>query len=198
MKNPLVLIIGAIVIIGAGVFVATMDKAEKAPMADSMTEPVAMERQEETGVLVGGAMMLPSLDIVENASKASNVTTLVAAVSAAELVETLKGPGPFTVFGPNNAAFAKLPAGTIDTLLKQENKADLQSILTYHVVPGAYTSDKLTNGLKLKTVNGAELTFAVANGVITINGVAMIETPNVISSNGVTHVINTVLLPPAN
>jgi uncharacterized surface protein with fasciclin (FAS1) repeats len=147
------------------------------------------------GVMVGGAMMVPNLNIVQNAVNAKNVTTLVAAVKAAGLVETLSGPGPFTVFAPTNAAFAKLPAGTVDTLLKPENKAMLVSILTYHVVPGAWKSTDLKDGMKVKTVNGQELTINVRGGKVWINGAAMVETADVISSNGVTHVIDSVVLP---
>ncbi|MDQ3075696.1 MAG: fasciclin domain-containing protein [bacterium] len=148
------------------------------------------------GVMVGGSLMVRSLDIVDNAVKANNVTTVVAAVKAAGLVDTLKSEGPFTVFAPTNNAFAKLPAGTVDTLLKVENKAQLTSILTYHVVAGRYTKAELTNGLTLKTVQGQNLTFTKdANGKLWINGSAMIETADVISKNGVTHVIDSVLMP---
>ncbi len=148
------------------------------------------------GVMVGGALMTPDLDIVDNAVHASNVTTVVAAVKAAGLVDTLKGAGPFTVFAPTNAAFAKLPAGTVDTLLKVENKDKLADILTYHVVSGRYTSADLTDGLVLKTVEGKTLKFhRDATGKLTINGTAMVETADVISRNGVTHVIDTVLMP---
>lgn len=151
----------------------------------------------DKGVMVGGAPMLRSRDIVDNAVLASNVTTVVAAVKAAGLVDTLKSEGPFTVFAPTNTAFGKLPAGTVETLVKPENKATLVDILTYHVVAGRYTTAMLTDGLKLTTVEGKQLSFGrTASGAITINGVAMIETPNVISKNGVTHVIDGVLLPP--
>ncbi len=166
-------------------------KAEMDAKADMNTDMDA-----EAGVMVGGAMMLPSLDIVDNAAKASNVTTVVAAVKAAGLVDTLKGPGPFTVFAPTNDAFAKLPAGTVDTLLKPDMKADLTSILTYHVVAGRYTAADLKDGMTLTTVNGATLKVANVNGKVTINGSAMVQTADVISSNGVTHVIDTVLMPP--
>ncbi len=150
----------------------------------------------EAGVEVGGAMMLPSMDIVENAMNANNVTTLVAAVQAADLVETLKSEGPFTVFAPTNAAFEKLPDGTVTTLLMAENKAQLADILTYHVVAGSYTSADLVDGLELTTVQGETLMFTInANGMLEINGEAMVETADVISSNGVTHVIDTVLMP---
>ena len=139
--------------------------------------------------------MVQSKDIVDNAVNASNVTTLVAAVKAAGLVETLKGPGPFTVFAPTNAAFAKLPAGTVDTLLKPENKSKLVDILTYHVVAGRYTSADLTDGQILKTVEGKTIKITKVQGKIMVNGTAMVETADVISSNGVTFVIDSVLLP---
>lgn len=152
------------------------------------------DSMKEEGVMVGGAAMLPSRDIVDNAMLASNVTTVVAAVKAADLVETLKGPGPFTVFAPTNAAFEKLPAGTVDSLLLPENKAKLTGILTYHVVPGRYTSADLKDGMTLKTVNGQMLTVKMMDGKWMVND-AMVETADVISSNGVTFVIDSVLMP---
>ena len=119
-------------------------------------------------VMVGGQMMVRSQDIVDNAVRASNVTTVVAAVKAAGLVDTLKSAGPFTVFAPNNAAFAALPAGTVDTLLKPENKATLVDILTYHVVSGKYKASDLTDGLVLTTVEGKTLKFTRVNGKLKI------------------------------
>lgn len=148
----------------------------------------------EASVDVGGAAMLPSNNIVENAVKAPNLSTLVAAVTAADLVDTLSGAGPFTVFAPNDNAFSALPDGTVDTLLLPENKDQLTSVLTYHVVAGTYNAADITDGLTLETVNGQSLTFAVTDGVATVNG-ASIETADAVSSNGVVHVINTVLLP---
>ena len=112
----------------------------------------------EKTVMVGGAAMFPSKNIIQNAVNSKDHTTLVAAVKAAGLVETLEGKGPFTVFAPTNAAFGKLPAGTVDTLVKPENKATLTKILTYHVVPGKLEASSLTDGKKLKTVEGEELT----------------------------------------
>jgi uncharacterized surface protein with fasciclin (FAS1) repeats len=141
--------------------------------------------------------MTPDRDIVQNAMNASNVTTLVAAVNAAGLTDILEGPGPFTVFAPTNDAFNKLPAGTVATLLKPANKAELIDILTYHVVSGRYTAADLYDGEVLTTVEGGKLTIGKANGQITINGTAMVQTPDVFSSNGVTFVIDTVLMPPA-
>lgn len=149
----------------------------------------------QEGVMVGGAMMVPNLDIVDNAVNASNVTTLVAAVKAAGLVDTLKGAGPFTVFAPTNDAFAKLPAGTVDTLLKPENKAMLSNVLTYHVVAGRYQAKDLKDGMMLKSVQGQMLTIGNKNGQLTVNGMAMVQTKDVISKNGVTFVIDSVLMP---
>ncbi len=140
------------------------------------------------GVMVGGAMP-------ENAMNADNVTTLVAAVKAAGLVETLSSPGPFTVFAPTDSAFAKLPAGTVEMLVKPENKAMLTGILTYHVVPGALKAADLTDGMTLTTVNGKTITLNEKDGSWWINGTAKVQIADVISSNGVTHVIDTVLLP---
>ena len=149
---------------------------------------------EEAGVMVGGAKMVPSKNIVENAAGSADHTTLVAAVKAAGLAETLSGAGPFTVFAPTNEAFAKLPAGAVDNLLKPEMKKDLTGVLTYHVVPGALRAADLKDGMKLKTVNGKELMVSVKDGKVMING-ANVTIADVISSNGVTHVIDGVLMP---
>ncbi len=157
-------------------------------------------------VMVGGAPMYANKDIIDNAVNSKDHTTLVAAVKAAGLVETLKGPGPFTVFAPVNAAFAALPAGTVDTLLKPENKAALTKVLTFHVVPGKIDAAALTAQIKagggkamLKTVEGENLTATVIAGVVTITdakgGMAHVTTADVIQSNGVIHVIDRVLLP---
>lgn len=169
---------------------------DRAQMEEKQRQEQANAPQKQQGVMVGGAMMVPNLDIVDNAAKASNVSTVVAAVKAAGLVETLKGPGPFTVFAPNNAAFTALPAGTVDKLLLPASKTDLANILKYHVVSGRYTSADLKNGMELTTVQGKKLTIGNTNGVITINGKAKVETADVISSNGVTFVIDSVLMPP--
>ncbi len=163
-------------------------------MEDSSAMASDKMMPEETGVMVGGANMVPSKNIVENAAGSADHTTLVAAVTAAGLGETLSGTGPFTVFAPTNEAFSKLPAGTVDNLLKPENKGDLTGILTYHVVPGALKAADLTDGQKLKTVNGKELTVSVKDGKVMIDG-ATVTTADVISSNGVTHVIDAVVLP---
>lgn len=154
----------------------------------------AMVKKDE-GVMVGGALMVAQKDIVDNAVNSKDHTTLVAAVKAAGLVETLKGKGPFTVFAPTNMAFAKLPAGTVETLVKPENKAKLTKILTYHVVAGAYRSSDLKDGMTLKTVEGENLTFTMKDGKWWINGISMITIADVIDSNGVTYVVDTVLMP---
>jgi uncharacterized surface protein with fasciclin (FAS1) repeats len=133
-------------------------------------------------------------DIVDTAVAAGSFTTLVAAVQAAGLVETLKGPGPFTVFAPTDAAFAALPAGTVEDLLKPENKDKLVAVLTYHVVPGKVMSTDLSEGLKAKTVQGSEVTITLEGGP-KVNG-AVISGPDVAASNGVIHVIDAVILPP--
>ena len=133
-------------------------------------------------------------DIVDTAVGAGNFTTLAAALTAAGLVDTLKGAGPFTVFAPTDAAFAALPAGTVEDLLKPENKDKLIAILTYHVIAGKVMSTDLSEGLKAKTVNGAEVTITLDGGA-KVNGV-VISTADIAASNGVIHVIDTVILPP--
>ena len=160
----------------------------------SATQPADNMMAEEKGVMVGGANMVPSKNIVENAIGSADHTTLVAAVKAAGLVETLSGTGPFTVFAPTNEAFSKLPAGAVDNLLKPEMKGDLTSVLTYHVVPGAIMAADLKDGQKLKTVQGKDLMVSVKDGKVMING-ALVTIADVVSSNGVTHVIDAVLMP---
>lgn len=161
---------------------------------------------QETTVMVGGAAMLPSKNIVENAVNSADHTTLVAAVKAAGLVETLSSAGPFTVFAPTNAAFDKLPKGTVETLVKPENKAMLTSILTYHVVAGKIDSKTLIDLIKknggsytAKTVQGGELKFSLAKGKVMITdekgGMAIVTIADVYQSNGVIHVLDTVVLP---
>lgn len=153
----------------------------------------------ERTVMVGGAAMYPSKNIVQNAVHSKDHTTLVAAVKAAGLVDTLEGPGPFTVFAPTNAAFGKLPKGTVQTLVKPENKATLTKILTYHVVPGRLTADQLQDGQTLTTVEGEALTVRRSGGSVYIidakGDKARVTIPDVNQSNGVIHVVNTVLMP---
>ena len=156
-----------------------------------------METSDEMGVEVGWAMMLESNDIVANAQMSDDHTTLVAAVKAADLVETLQWPGPFTVFAPTNAAFDALPAGTVDNLLLPENKDQLTSILTYHVVPEEILSSDLQDGQTFATVNGEILRVTESNGMFMINNVP-IDIADARASNGVVHVIGAVLTPPAS
>ena len=154
----------------------------------------AQNMQDAKPVTVGGAPMYATKNIVENAVNSNDHTTLVAAVKAAGLVETLKGPGPFTVFAPTDAAFNKLPKGTVETLVKPENKAKLTSILTYHVVPGTYTSKDLKDGQMLKTVQGESLKVTEKNGKWYVDG-AQITIADVADKNGVTHVVDAVVMP---
>ena len=157
-------------------------------------------------VMVGGAAMLPTKDIIDNAVNSKDHTTLVAAVKAAGLVETLKGPGPFTVFAPTNAAFAALPAGTVDTLLKPESKPTLTKVLTYHVVAGKYDAAALSKMIadgkgmaSLKTVAGGTLTAKASGNAVMVTdekgGTATVTIADVYQSNGVIHVVDKVLLP---
>lgn len=134
------------------------------------------------------------MNIVETAVSNGSFKTLVAAVAAADLVATLSGPGPFTVFAPVDAAFAALPAGTVESLVQPENKGTLAGILTYHVVAGKVMSTDLSNGMKAKTVNGGEITITIADGNVKVNG-AQVVLADVATSNGVIHVIDGVLLP---
>lgn len=156
--------------------------------------------------MVGGAPMLASKDIIDNAVNSADHTTLVAAVKAAGLVETLKGKGPFTVFAPTNAAFDKLPAGTVDTLLKPENKAMLTKVLTYHVIAGRLDSKAIARLIKagngkamLKTVSGDMLTAWMKGDSLVLQdekgGTSTVSIANVYQSNGVIHVVDTVLIP---
>ena len=156
--------------------------------------------------MVGGAAMYSTKNIVQNAVNSKDHTTLVAAVKAAGLVETLSGKGPFTVFAPTNAAFGKLPAGTVETLVKPENKSTLSTVLTYHVVPGRITAGQITaqaarnkGTATFKTVQGENLKFSKHGKGWMITdakgGTAMITIANVMQSNGVIHVIDTVLMP---
>ena len=156
--------------------------------------------------MVGGAAMYPTKNIIENAVHSKDHTTLVAAVKAAGLVNTLEGPRPFTVFAPTNEAFAKLPAGTVDTLLKPESRETLSKILTYHVVPGRVTASDLNKMIKdgggkaeLKTVEGGTITASIRGGKVVLTdekgGMSTITIADVYQSNGVIHVVDTVLMP---
>lgn len=156
--------------------------------------------------MVGGKEMFPSKNIVQNAMNSADHTTLVAAVKAAGLVDTLESKGPFTVFAPTNAAFDKLPAGTVDTLLKPENKPTLTKVLTYHVVPGKISSKQLAGMIKaghgsatVKTVSGGTLTAMMQGADIVLKdekgGMSKVTQADVFQSNGVIHVVDTVLMP---
>ncbi len=156
--------------------------------------------------MVGGAAMLRNKDIVDNAVNSADHTTLVAAVKAAGLVETLKSKGPFTVFAPTNAAFDKLPTGTVGTLVMPENKATLTKILTYHVVAGKFDANKIMKAIKkgkgkaeLKTVQGGTLTAMMRGNSVVLTdekgGTSIVTIANVMQSNGVIHVVDTVLMP---
>ena len=172
----------------------------------ALTAPVQaqdkMMKSEMSGdktVMVGGAPMYRTKNIVENAVNSKDHTTLVAAVKAAGLVDTLASKGPFTVFAPTNTAFGKLPAGTVDSLVKPENKAMLTKILTYHVVPGKLNAADLTDGKKLKTVEGETLTVKLDGKKVWIvdakGGTSAVTIADVNQSNGVIHVVDTVLMP---
>ena len=191
MKYRMLLVCAAALIAGAGYSSAQMGNN----MSMSVQDP-----------MVGGAAMYPTKDIVDNAINSQDHTTLVAAVQAAGLVDTLKGPGPFTVFAPTNEAFAKLPAGTVDTLLKAENKATLTKILTYHVVAGRLSAQDIEKQIKagggkaqLSTVSGGTLIAMEKNGKIMLRdekgGISTVTIGNVFQSNGVIHVVDTVLMP---
>jgi uncharacterized surface protein with fasciclin (FAS1) repeats len=175
-------------------------------LAGCSTMSEAGSEAASASTIVGGAEMYPTRNIIENAVNSRDHTTLVAAVKAAGLVDTLSGPGPFTVFAPTNDAFAKLPAGTVDTLLKPANLSVLQSVLTYHVVPGRVTAADLLKMIdagggqaRLTTVQGGQLTASVMNGGVILTdakgGVAHVTQADVLQSNGVIHVTDAVSLP---
>lgn len=206
--------IGALMIASAALAVSACSKSESDTTAandvvmedEFALDTGAMGGNAATSVMVGGAEMLPTKTIVENASQSADHTTLVAAVKAAGLVETLSGAGPFTVFAPTNAAFAKLPAGTVDGLLKPAAKTDLAKVLTYHVVPGTMTAAQLSTAIRagngkaeLTTVQGAKLTASEAAGQVTLTdskgGKSVVTQADVTQSNGVVHVVDTVLMP---
>jgi uncharacterized surface protein with fasciclin (FAS1) repeats len=179
----------------AALALATFSAFAQMPAGAGMKDP-----------MVGGAAMFPSKTIVANALNSPIHTTLVAAVKAAGLVDTLNSPGPFTVFAPTNDAFAKLPAGTVDTLVKPENKATLTKILTYHVVSGTISARDIATGIKaaggkyeMTTVEGGKLWASMSGKKIVLTdekgGMATITTANVFQSNGVIHVVDTVLMP---
>jgi uncharacterized surface protein with fasciclin (FAS1) repeats len=188
-----------IALVSATAFVALALTAAVVAPVSAKDRMMKSEMSGEKTVMVGGAAMFPSKNIVENAVNSKDHTTLVAAVKAAGLVDTLQSKGPFTVFAPTNAAFGKLPAGTVETLVKPESKATLTKILTYHVVPGKLAASSLTDGKKLKTAEGEELTVKLWDGKVWIvdakGGTSKVTISNVNQSNGVIHVVDTVLMP---
>jgi uncharacterized surface protein with fasciclin (FAS1) repeats len=168
--------------------------------------PLQAAMSTSKSVTVGGAPMYPTKNIIENAVNSKDHTTLVAAVKAAGLVDTLSSAGPFTVFAPTNAAFGKLPAGTVDTLLKPENKATLSSVLTYHVVPGKMSAADVVAAIKagggkavLTTVQGGKLTATMMGKTVMLidakGGMSHVTIADVNQSNGVIHVVDAVLMP---
>ncbi len=180
--------------------------ASIASASGSASAQMQMNKMDSMNPMVGGAAMLRSRDIIDNTVNSADHTTLVAAVKAAGLVETLKSKGPFTVFAPTNEAFAKLPAGTVETLVKPENKAMLTKILTYHVLPGKFDSQAITRQIrkghgsaKFKTVSGDTLTASKSGNDLILRdekgGISRVTIANVYQSNGVIHVIDSVLLP---
>ncbi|NJC08803.1 putative surface protein with fasciclin (FAS1) repeats [Polymorphobacter fuscus] len=190
-------------LIGTALFAIAAAGLSAAPTAAQMAAAPAMAGK---SVMVGGAAMLPTRDIIDNAVNSKDHTTLVAAVKAAGLVDTLKGAGPFTVFAPTNAAFAKLPAGTVDTLLQPANKATLTAVLTYHVVAGKMNAKDIAAAIKsgggkatLTTVQGAPLTASMMGKTLVLTdakgGTSRVTIGDVNQSNGVIHVVDTVLLP---
>jgi uncharacterized surface protein with fasciclin (FAS1) repeats len=175
-------------------------------LAGAAIPTIAQQMSNEQTVTVGGAPMYPSKNIVQNAVNSKDHTTLVAAVKAAGLVDTLQSPGPFTVFAPTNAAFAKLPAGTVDGLLKPEAKGKLTAVLTYHVIPGRLSAKDLAEAAKkaggiaeFKTVEGDVLKVEAKGTTLTIvdskGGMSKVTIQNVFQSNGVIHVVDSVLIP---
>lgn len=197
-RYTLLALTGAIALAGCSRDTGTATAPSSAPAAALAPAPA--------NPTVGGAAMLADRTIAANAAAAPNLSTLVAAVKAAGLVETLSGPGPLTVFAPTNEAFARLAPGTVDTLLKPENKASLTKVLTYHVVPGALTAADLTARVTagggtatLTSVEGDPLTFTMTEGHLTLTDVggnkSYVEVGDVRQSNGVVHVVNGVLVP---
>jgi len=196
------MLVGLVLGGGIGWALGNMRPAEKIVVS---TDTSTVNMADSDGVSVGGAKMVRTKDIVDNAAGAKNVSTVVDLIKLADLVETLKSDGPFTVFGPNNDAFGRLDTATVADLREPENKAALVNILTYHVVPGTYTSAALKvmakNGETLTTIQGQTLTPVLQDNELYIQdangGKAKVQTSDVISSNGVTHVIESVLMPKA-
>jgi len=196
MQN--LLIVGIIVVIGIGGFLLLQPAAEPTMDETVMVEEVAVVSDPVNEDMMDDEMSDEAMtpDIVETAVATPELSTLVTAVTQAELVSTLQSEGPFTVFAPVNDAFAALPTDTLETLLLPENVADLQAILTYHVVPGAILSSDLTDGMVVETVNGESITINVSDDGVSINDSATVAIADIETSNGIVHVIDAVLLPP--
>jgi uncharacterized surface protein with fasciclin (FAS1) repeats len=203
MRKPLLAVTMMLVLGLAAVAAGGCGSDDNTTTASSDTASSTSMNDSSEGVEVGGAMMTPDRDIVANASDASNVTTLVALVKQADLVETLQGKGPFTVFAPDNDAFAKLPKKTTDSLMEDKNKKQLATILTYHVVPGSYDAAQITKlaneGKTLTTVEGGKLTPMVKGDKVEIEdesgNTVTVTQADIKSSNGVTHITDGVMMP---
>lgn len=204
-KRPLLALTGALSLAACVAPSGSADRARPAP-ATPPPASASAPMLAAPNPMVGGATMYADRPIARNAADAPNLSTLVAALKAADLVDTLSGAGPFTVFAPTNDAFARLAPGSLDLLLSPENKAQLATVLTYHVVPGALSAAELTRRIQagggtatLTTAAGQTLTAALENGIVTLtdtNGTkAYVETADVRQSNGMVHVINGVLVP---
>lgn len=191
----------SVIVLTVFMVTATSSLAQEKMMKDN--KKMKMDKNTK---MVGGAAMYPSKDIVSNAVNSKDHTTLVAAVKAADLVETLQGEGPFTVFAPTNAAFDKLPMGTVETLLKPENKSKLQGVLTYHVLAGKHSAKDIMKAIKkgkgkaeFATVNGAKLMAMMDGKMLKLKdssgNVSTVTISDVNQSNGVIHVVDTVVLP---
>jgi uncharacterized surface protein with fasciclin (FAS1) repeats len=192
-KSMILAVVAVLVLIGGGIGIYTMTQNNDEPTETAqITQPAEETETQESEAA-------PSSTIVELAVATDDLSTLVTAVTAADLVDTLSGEGPFTVFAPTNDAFAALPAGTVETLLLPENKAKLQAVLTYHVVAGKVMSSDLSNGQVVKTVQGNNLTVEIADGKVMLvdatGAKAEVVTADVEASNGVVHIINSVVLP---
>lgn len=182
-----------VVLLGGGVYLAMRDDTS----TDSAQQSTTTNSSSSEPTVMNDSKL--SKNIVELAAETPDLSALVTAVQSAELDDTLQGAGPFTVFAPTNDAFAKLPAGTLDTLLKPENKAQLQTILTYHVIPAKAMSTDLSDGQVLTTVQGSELTVSIKNGEVVLTdaagGMSKVIQADIEAENGVVHVIDSVVLP---
>lgn len=194
-KSMIVAVIAVLVLIGGGIGIYAMSQDDDAETSTSQTEQKS-ESKESASMTQESE---PTSNIVELAVATQDLSTLVTAVTEADLVETLSGTGPFTVFAPTNSAFASLPEGTLDSLLLPENKAKLQAVLTYHVVAGKVMSSDLSDGQVVKTVQGNNLTVEIKNGKVMLvdatGSKVEVVTADIEATNGVVHVINGVVLP---